>query len=172
MDKIVYKGSELSDALKNGTMSNSIAGLVRQSSTAGYVSFSLTNGSDWTEIPANMIVSAEPVQIALPHLRDPVMRITLAAPKSEEAKVLLSLLRASMANLASQIGAIQDVPSSPTTIARDDAPPDTRSPTGAWCCVRGKAYPCGSTIDGGLLICCSEWEPCTTMGPRAGVVMA
>lgn len=167
MEASSITGAELSDALKTGSLRNVIAGVVKDSATEGRVSFSMTNGRDWTDIPTEFIEKAERLETGLSGVEYPVVRITLAQPKSDEGRVLLELLLSTMSNLSKHVDAVQDLGPGTTTIARDDEPPSGKSPTGQWCCVRGKAYACGCYPDGGLLICCSEWEPCTTMGPRA-----
>ena len=166
MDAQSITGAELADSLKTGSLRNVIAGIVKDSPTAGQVSFSMSSGRDWTDIPTEMIAKAERLEPGLSGIEYPVVRITLAAPKSDEGRVLLELLLTTMSNLSRHIDAIRGLGPVTTTIARDDEPPSGPSPTGQWCCVRGKAYACGCYPDGELLICCSEWEPCTTMGPR------
>ena len=173
MQETFESGPELLKALKDRSLDTVIAGLVKPSDGNDQVSFSISGGRHWIDIPTKMIRRAERLQIDGTSRTYPAMRLTLQAPSTAEGKVFLELLRASSINLAEHLEVAGDLPCScgPTSIARDDAPPDGPSGTGQWCCKKGKAYICGCYPDGVPLVCCSEWEPCKTMGPAAGVVM-
>lgn len=163
-------GSDLLKSLNDRSFDAVVAGVVRASEVKDHISFSSTAGRTWTDIPVGMIRSAERLKIDRGSSYHPTMRIRLEPPSTAEGKLYLDLLTASMLNLAEHLDAVGNLPCScsPSSIARDDIPPSGPSGTGAWCCKFGKAYACGCYPDGSLLICCGGWEPCTTMGPRAG----
>lgn len=161
-----YTGSDLENALKKGELRSSrcIAGFVKESSVKGYVSFSMTNGRQWIDMPTKMIESAEQLSVISSSIDDPTVRITLREPGDAEAKVLLALLSASMENLARHMEA-------DTVVARQAGGSPSAGGVQWLCCKRGKAYVCGCLPGGVPMLCCDEWEPCPVIkNPLTGVI--
>lgn len=96
MESTAYSGASLEEALKGDAFSKSEImriGMVKQSKTPGYISFTGGSCDNWIEIPTDMIERAE--QMGSRPCKDhshPVFRITLKAPKDPQSQIFASLL--------------------------------------------------------------------------------
>ena len=96
MTQNVYTGAALEQALSDGSLEKhtiEMTGMVKPSSTSGYIAFARGNCDTWVDLPVSLIAEAE--QLGRRPCKDhihPVFRIRLDEPTDATAKVLASLL--------------------------------------------------------------------------------
>lgn len=96
MESQMFSGASLEEALKGDLLDQSevlLIGMVKQSQTPGYISFTGGGCEHWIEIPTDLIERAE--RMGSRPCKDhahPVFRLTLKNPKDPQAQLYASLL--------------------------------------------------------------------------------
>jgi hypothetical protein len=162
-----FTGSELEQALKDNTLvssSVSFTGMVKTSEKQAHVQFAIAGCESWVDVPVSLIAQAEYLgkQPCKDHAH-PWVRVSLKESKDPLAQLLNALLSQLSQTTPLQLSAPEDAD---TFVVQMPAKP--QGGTGYLCCKRGKSFLCGF-VGNRPIYCCLEWEPCTTIGPRAGV---
>jgi hypothetical protein len=96
MDKKMFTGATLEEALKSGALKQSgivLVGMVKLSEEAGHISFTKAGCDNWVQLPTEMIEEAEHIgESPCQGHSHPQFRITLKSPKDAQAKLLAALL--------------------------------------------------------------------------------
>lgn|GEM_PF-6850264 len=159
-------GPELEKALKENTFvssSVSFTGMVKTSEKPAHVQFAIAGCESWVDIPVSLIDQAEHLgkQPCKEHAH-PWVRVSLKESKDPLAQLLNALFSQLSQTTTLQPSSSEDADSS---IGQLSAKP--QGGTGYLCCKRGKSFLCGF-VGNKPIYCCLEWEPCTTIGTRAG----
>lgn len=106
MKRESFSGESLEKALQEGKLSQrqaTLNGMVKQSTKAGYISFTQSGCDTWIDLPTEMIEEAELLgQRSCRDHTHPMMRITLKEPGDPEGRILLALLAQAASTLTSK----------------------------------------------------------------------
>lgn len=163
MSQRTYSGEDLEDAIESEELTTkrfSLCGFVKSSEKREHVSFSVSNGREWIEIPIEMIKESKEVpEMSRINPDYPTVDITFEEPEDDQSTVLYDLF-------ASVLDSLSRGQTDLSVTGGQSGAVTQRQMGGGFgiseysCCKPGEAYPCGCLPGGEVMICCDEWVPC------------